>query len=132
MELMMLGGLLLIVGVMLAASSRRSLTDDCLQQAYVLKGLALAFFAVGVFNVGGGLLGLLVAASVETGYLIMGGWIFAGPLIWVFFFLFRRRRRIHHTYPHFRNEGVGEQGDNVENKGLRNSFVSVIRLHRKL
>jgi hypothetical protein len=94
MELLMLGGLLLGIVSMLIAFSRGSSTDNGPQPAYVIKGLVLAFFAVGAFNVGRGLLGVLPANTLDSGYLTMGGWIFAGPLILLFLFGFSHRRKI--------------------------------------
>ena len=89
MELLMLGGILLSVVSMFIAS-RRTSTDDCLQQAYIIKSLVLSFFAVGAFSVGRGLLDVMFANTLATGYLTMGGWIFAGPLILLFLFGFNR------------------------------------------
>jgi len=96
MELLILGGLLLSVVSMLIASSGRLSPDDSIQQTYIIKGLVVALFAVGTFSVGRGLLGAVLANTLDAGYLTMGGWIFAGPLILVFLFGFSRRDKIQH------------------------------------
>ncbi|MDR3564307.1 MAG: hypothetical protein P4N59_23120 [Negativicutes bacterium] len=101
MEVLMLGGLLLGIVSMFIAFSRGSSTDDGPQQAYVIKGLVLAFFAVGAFNVGRGLLGVMPANTLDSGYLTMGGWAFAGPLILLFLFGFSYRRKIRQTASRF-------------------------------
>ena len=116
MEVLMLGGLLIIVGGMLIASSRKPSADDSLQQAYIMKGLALAFFAVGAFNLARGLIGVVLVTTLDASYLTMGGWLFAGPLLLVFLFLFSRRRKIQPAAPSFRNEGLDDLGgDGAEN-----------------
>lgn len=94
MELLPIGGLLLIVVSMFIAFSRRSSTDDILEQAYVIKGLALMFFAVGAFMVGRWLIGVAFVDMLDVGYMTSGGWVFASPLILVFLFGISRRRKI--------------------------------------
>jgi len=52
MELLVLGGLLLIIMSMLITSSKRYSQDDSLEYVYVMKGLALALLVVGAFDIG--------------------------------------------------------------------------------
>ncbi len=105
MEVLIFGGLPLIAGSILFLCSRKYATEDNMQQAYVTKGLALAFFAVGAFNAGRGMLGMVTAETLNLGYLTMDGWIFAVPLLLVFLFRFSRRRKIQQVSARFRNDG---------------------------
>lgn len=90
----MLGGVVFIVASILITSSQRSSTNECLQRAYVIKGLVLAFFAVGAFHAGSGLAATVLVTTPDAGYLAMGGWIFAISLLVIFLFGFNRSLKI--------------------------------------
>ena len=84
MDLVMVGGLLLIVFSLVIAFFRRSLTDDNRQYAYILKGLTLSLFAAGAFSVGRWLTSVVFPDTPDAVYMTLAGWIFAAPLLLVF------------------------------------------------
>lgn len=132
MELLIFGGLLISVLSMLIAFSRRYSPDDSLQEAYVIKGLVFAFFAVGTFSVGRGLLDVVFGNSLDTVYLTLGGWIFAVPLILAFIFGLSHRRELQRVPLCFRNDGVIVRAKTSGNKGTVDIFGRVIRPRTKL
>lgn len=104
MQLLLFGGLIIVVSSIIAII-RSASTDDSLQQKYVITGLTLMLLAVGSFCFGRGLFGVVMANSLDMSTLTFGGWIFAAPLIVTFLFCFSPRRKIQEFASRFRNEG---------------------------
>ena len=129
MELLMLGGLLLVVVSTLIAAARRSSADESLRQPYVINGLVLAFFAMGAFIVGRGLIGAVPADTIGAGYMTIGGWIFAVPLILAFLFGFSSRKVILQAIPVYETGGVDSQVDH-QAKLHRPSFRTGVKYSR--
>ena len=89
---LVIGGLLLMaLSVFIALSLR--VPENKSEEAYVYKGLAVAVFAVGAFNVGSGLADLLSAQMLLPDYRSYGGWLFAVPLALLFLSALSRGRK---------------------------------------
>jgi polyferredoxin len=86
MNLLPLGGVLLMAGSLIFAFARRKSVDDRRQYHYILKGVILVVFAVGAFSVGSWLVSTIFAEQPDSANTTLNGWIFAVPLLLVVLF----------------------------------------------
>jgi hypothetical protein len=86
MEMIILGGLLLVVISMLITSSKRHAVDESLDHAHVIQGVALAIMAVGAFGFGQWLSGVVFLGAKDVVFKTVAGGLFTVPLLLTFLF----------------------------------------------
>jgi hypothetical protein len=126
-QLLVLAGLVFIIFRMLTAWKW---SDRDPQEEYVLRGLALAVFAVGAFSVGSWLMKILFASMLDANVATLGGWIIASLMVLLLLDQSDRRKPIQVT---LRNVTAGfiskvpvlkiQRIDNVISSGFKSRSI---------